>query len=198
MIDFSGNAGQVDETFHTEIHHLDVRGKMHIANMSNPQIPAALAPAVVGVVSLNDFRPQPLSYAIPNYIWSCSGDGFGSPCEAVAPPDLATIYNLNPLFTASLSGQGQTIVVIEDSDVYSTADWSTFRSTYGLSSYSDGSMSEVHPDSCTDPGVVSAPNLKRSSMRNGPVRGRRALQSKWPPARTRRPRRENCWHLKIL
>ncbi|MGD0120024.1 MAG: protease pro-enzyme activation domain-containing protein, partial [Candidatus Binatus sp.] len=49
VIDFSGNAGEVSEAFHTEIHRLDVNGKMHIANMSDPQIPAALAPAVVGV-----------------------------------------------------------------------------------------------------------------------------------------------------
>src|SRR5271170_6454872 len=155
VIDFSGTAGQVSEAFHTEIHRLDVNGKMHIANMSDPQIPAALAPAVVGVVSLNDFRPQPQSYIEPNYEYSCPGDGFGSPCEAVAPPDLATIYNLNPLFTAGLSGQGQTIVVIEDSDLYSNADWTTFRTDYGLSSYTDGSVSVVHPGSCTDPNVVS-------------------------------------------
>jgi subtilase family serine protease len=41
VIDFSGNAGQVREAFHTEIHNLMVNGAAHIANMSNPQIPAA-------------------------------------------------------------------------------------------------------------------------------------------------------------
>ncbi len=55
----------------------------------------------------------------------------------VVPGDLATIYNLNPLFSAGISGQGQTIVVIEDTDVYSTADWTTFRSVFGLSSYTE-------------------------------------------------------------
>ncbi len=58
LIDFSGTAGQVREAFHTEIHQLDVKGVQHIANMSDPQIPAALAPAVVGVVSLHDFKPH--------------------------------------------------------------------------------------------------------------------------------------------
>jgi subtilase family serine protease len=53
----------------------------------------------------------------------------------VVPGDLATIYNLNPLFTAGISGQGQTIVVIEDTNVYTTADWTKFRSVFGLSSY---------------------------------------------------------------
>ena len=63
VIDFSGTAGQVREAFHTEIHHLNVNGTKHIANMSDPRIPAALAPAVVGIVSLHDFRPHPMRKA---------------------------------------------------------------------------------------------------------------------------------------
>src|SRR5208283_4281083 len=57
------------------------------------------------------------------------------------------------------SGQGQTIVVVEDTDVYATADWTTFRSTFGLSSYTGGSFTQVHPapptgtNNCTDPGT---------------------------------------------
>ena len=48
MILFSGTAAQVQEAFHTEIHNLNVRGEKHIANMSAPQIPAALAQVVAG------------------------------------------------------------------------------------------------------------------------------------------------------
>ena len=61
VIDFSGTAGQVREAFHTEIHYLEVNGQRHIANMSDPQIPEALAPAVAGVVSMHDFRPHAMS-----------------------------------------------------------------------------------------------------------------------------------------
>jgi Pro-kumamolisin, activation domain len=57
-LDFSGTAGEIRDTFHTEIHYLDVRGKTHFANMSDPSIPAALAPVVVGVVSMHNFMPQ--------------------------------------------------------------------------------------------------------------------------------------------
>jgi len=60
-VDFSGTAGQVRRVFRTEIHYFDVRGVRHIANISDPQIPAALAPAVAGIVSLNDFKPHPIS-----------------------------------------------------------------------------------------------------------------------------------------
>ncbi len=151
VIDFSGTARSVGQSFHTAIHYLNVNGLQHISNMSDPQIPAALAPAVVGIVSLNNFKPHAMHLTIPAY--AAGSD------QLVAPADLATIYNFNPLFQAGYSGQGQTIVVVEDSDLYSSADWSTFRSEFGLTNaYPQGSMTQEHPapsggSSCTDPGV---------------------------------------------
>ncbi len=154
LIDFSGTAGAIRTAFHTEIHHLVVKGVAHIANMSDPKIPAALADLVQGVVSLHDFRPHTNFKPRPAYTYSSGGSTY----QAVVPADLATIYNLNPLFSAGISGKGQTIVVIEDTNVYSTTDWSTFRSTFGLSSYTSGSFTQVHPtgsSSCSNPGTVS-------------------------------------------
>ncbi len=149
VIDFSGTAGQVREAFRTEIHNLDVNGVRHIANMSDPQIPAALEQAVAGVVSLNDFRPHPMHKMRPDYTFGSSR----STTQAVVPADLATIYNLNPLFTSGISGQGQTVVVIEDTNVLGNTDWNTFRSTFGLSGYTAGSFTQVQPGNCTSPGV---------------------------------------------
>src|ERR1700733_4339198 len=63
LIDFSGTAGQIHQAFKTEIHKLNVNGVAHYANVSDPKIPAALAPAVAGIVSLNDFRPTPMHAA---------------------------------------------------------------------------------------------------------------------------------------
>jgi subtilase family serine protease len=152
MIDFSGTAGAVHTAFQTEIHRLNVNGVAHIANVSNPRVPAALADVVNGVVSLHDFRPHTNFKPKPAYTFTSSGSTF----QAVVPADLATIYNFNPLFTAGTSGQGQTIVVIEDTNVYSTADWTTFRSTFGLSKYTSGSFTQVHPGSgCSNPGTVA-------------------------------------------
>ena len=140
-IDFSGTAGQVFAAFHTEIHYLQARGATHIANMSDPQIPSALAPAVVGVVSLHDFMPR------PNLVAKAEDRIYRRRRHyAVTPPDLATIYNFNPLFSVPAHpGQNQTIYLIEDTDLYSTADWTTFRSTFGLSGYTGASLSTVHP-----------------------------------------------------
>jgi subtilase family serine protease len=58
-IRFSGTAGQVQNAFHTQIHNLSVNGVGHYANMSDPQIPAALSPVVIGVKALHNFLPQP-------------------------------------------------------------------------------------------------------------------------------------------
>ena len=58
-IRFSGTAAQVESTFHTEIHNLTVNGHAHIANMTDPQIPAALSTVVVGVKALHNFFPKP-------------------------------------------------------------------------------------------------------------------------------------------
>ena len=59
-IRFSGTAAKVESAFHTEIHNLSVKGEAHIGNMSDPQIPAAIAPVVVGVKALHNFFPRPL------------------------------------------------------------------------------------------------------------------------------------------
>lgn len=152
LIDFSGTAGRLRETFKTEMHNLDVEGESHIANMSDPKIPAALAPAIVGIVSLNDFKPEMMFQRKADYT---IGGGF----FAVVPADLATIYNLNPLFTDGISGQGQTVTIIEDTNVYSTGDWTTFRNTFGLNSFTGATFTQVQPsgpNACSNPGVNGA------------------------------------------
>jgi subtilase family serine protease len=146
LIDFSGTAGQVRKAFHTEIHQLTVAGAKHFANMSDPQIPAALEPAVTGVVSLHDFRPRPE--------YNETSGAF-----VAVPGDLAAMYNLNPLFSEGISGQGQTIALIEDSNLYTTADWDSFRTVFGLETYTEGSLTQIHPapasgkNNCANPGV---------------------------------------------
>jgi hypothetical protein len=152
-IDFSGTAGQVRMALHTDIHYLDVNSVTHFANVSDPQIPTALAAAVVGVTALNNIPPKPMMRRTQKQFspagYSC-GPGFAFPCNLVTPADLATIYNFNPLFAAGTTGQGQTIYLIEDTDLYTNADWTTFRSTFGIpvSSYPGTSLTTVNPGNC--------------------------------------------------
>jgi subtilase family serine protease len=155
LIDFSGTAGQIRSAFHTEIHQLSVKGEKHVANISDPHIPAALTSALAGVVSMHDFKPKAMYKPKADYTFTADGGTL----YAVVPADLATIYNLNPLFNAGVAGQGQTIVLIEDTDLYSATDWNRFRSVFGLSSYTAGSLTQVHPiapsgpNNCINPGV---------------------------------------------
>ena len=165
-ISYSGTAGQVRAAFRTEIHNLSVNGAIHYANMTDPQIPAALAPAVVGVVSLHNFPPKP--GAARNPLARPLPDDTEGTSYWVTPPDLATIYNFNPLFNAGISGQGQTIYLIEPTDLYggtsggTNSDWATFRSAFGLSGYTSASLTTVHPappsgpSNCNDPGTTSS------------------------------------------
>ena len=151
IIDFSGTAGLVNAAFHTEIHNLSVNGEAHFANVSDPQIPAALAPVVVGVVALHNFA-NPSNVAVPPQPNYSQNNNY-----YVTPGDLATIYNFNPLFNRGISGQGQTIYVLEPTDLYTNNgainDWAAFRSAFGLSGYS-ATLTTVHPGGCTDPGLV--------------------------------------------
>ncbi|MFZ1006983.1 MAG: protease pro-enzyme activation domain-containing protein, partial [Candidatus Sulfotelmatobacter sp.] len=161
LVDFSATAGQIRETFATEIHNLSINGEHHIANMRNPSLPAALAPVIIGIVSLNNFMPKPmLKHAGPNFTGASPCFLYtGTVCELLVPADLATLYNLSPLFTAGITGAGQTIALVEDSDLYNPASWTILRSTFGLSAYASGSLITVHPtpgtgvNNCADPGT---------------------------------------------
>jgi subtilase family serine protease len=170
VIDFSGTAAQVKSAFRAEIHTLSVRGETHIANMQNPQIPAALSDVVEGVTSLNDFRPKPANKGIsavhidavskavvPQVVKGAGANPaltVASATQLVVPDDLHTIYNFNPVYKNGITGKKETIVVIEDTNVFSTTDWDTFRSTFGLTKYKQGSFTQIHPGGCTDPGDV--------------------------------------------
>lgn len=170
MIDVSGTAGAMNKAFKANLHKLNVEGENQFANVADPAIPSAFSGVVSGVVSLNSFKPHALhvnkvkshvdpksGVANPNYTFTSSGSQY----EGVTPGDLATIYNLKQAFKAGFTGQGQTIGVIEDTDLYAASDWTTFRAAFLLNQYTQGSLTTVHPapalggTACTDPGVTA-------------------------------------------
>jgi subtilase family serine protease len=160
LIDFSGTASQIAETFKTEIHSLEIKGEKHFANMSDPKIPSALAPVVGGIASLNDFRPRPASVKVHPVTAMSPGRTSASPSftvnadyQLLAPADLHTIYNYTPLYQHGTTGTGQTVILLERTDI-SNADYHTFRKTFGLDKYKNGSFVVSHPGGCADPGVV--------------------------------------------
>jgi len=204
MVVFSGTAGQVAEAFRTEIHNLDVHGKKHIANMSAPQVPTALASVIGGFRSLNDFRPKPMTHFVgvakhdpetgklviaksgekatsvssrvaskrPTPDITYTNNPFCAPgdCEWLGPQDFYTIYNETPLLTGHAcggkpcDGTGQTIAVIEETDVCAgqsgtspddcagANDLAAFRSEFGLPAPHANYFFGVS-GYCGDPGV---------------------------------------------
>jgi subtilase family serine protease len=138
-IEFTGNAGQFRDAFHAAIHRYQVNGKTHYANAANPDIPAALAPVVGGFVSLNNFpaksdavSPGKASYQPATHQAKAEWTN-GSPYSLlVAPADLAVQYDLNPLYGSGVTGTGQSVAVINDSNI-DVRLVNLFRSTFGLS-----------------------------------------------------------------
>ena len=160
IIDFSGTARQVRETFHTEIHNLELaNGEKHVANVRDPQIPAALAPAVEGV-PLHDFFARPRLSRLGPVVFDGTSGGWqahftlpfqGTGFHVVAPYDFATIYNLLPLWGRGVTGKGVTIATVEDSNLAHPGDWTTFRRTFGLNDFKQGNFRQVYP-ACENPG----------------------------------------------
>ncbi|HET9698961.1 MAG TPA: protease pro-enzyme activation domain-containing protein, partial [Terriglobales bacterium] len=157
IVEFSGNAKQVRQAFHTQIHQYTVAGKVHFANPTNPEIPAALAPVVKGIASLNNFDRKANAHKFGIYrrdlstgevtpeftIPTSSGSAY-----AIGPADFATIYNTQPLQQANITGTGQTIAVLGVSNV-NLQDVTDFRNMFGLGA---GNTSvEIDGD---DPGIV--------------------------------------------
>jgi len=139
VIEFSGAASQMHDTFHTEIHRYAVNGKEYWANASDPQIPEALAPVVAGFASLNNFPRRSFTHRVgtfrrfktgktePLYTFSDLNGTF----YALGPTDFDTIYNVLPLWKAGITGSGQTIAIVSDSNI-NVQDATNFRSLFGL------------------------------------------------------------------
>ena len=144
LIQFSGTAAQVAETFHTEIHRYQVGAVEHIANQQDPQIPAAFAGVIGGVVSLHNFRRTSQASqkrALPQYS--------NGTTHYLFPADWATLYNLNPLYAAGTSGSGASIAIVGRSNIH-LADVASFLTAAGLPANAP-SITLVG----ADPGLVS-------------------------------------------
>jgi pseudomonalisin len=126
---FSGNAGQVEDTFHTQIHRYVVDGVSHIANTQDPQVPSALAAVVVGIASLHDFRHE--SQMRSRTALSARPQYSAGSTHYLYPADWATIYDVNPVYKAGTTGAGSSIAIVGRSNI-NLADVSEFRAKSGL------------------------------------------------------------------
>jgi subtilase family serine protease len=180
-IAFSGSAAQVQSAFATEIHRYNVDGEMHVANANAPKIPVALSGVVSALRGLDDFHPKPRAVknaraARPDYYANIFQPP--SPPDFFAPGDLATIYDMNALYTAGVDGTGQKLAVIGQTDVF-LADINDFRNGFGLTpisgctnNSSTGTISACNtsnfqylvPTGLTDSGTPSLGDLTEADL----------------------------------
>jgi subtilase family serine protease len=142
-IEFTGSVAQLRAAFHTQIHKYAVNGETHYANANDPQIPAALAPVVGGFVSLNNFRVKSYARVLGKVAYNPQTGqatpewtiGPGSPAidnnYLIAPQDFTVQYDLQPLYSAGINGAGQTIAIVNDSNI-NIYLVNQFRSLFGL------------------------------------------------------------------
>jgi subtilase family serine protease len=142
----------VNTAFQTQIHKYSINGATKYANATNLSIPAALAPAVNGVVSMNNFLSSPqhtepekiarnqsgklmrvASSQSPNTASSPAFTSAGSQIETyLMPGDFATIYDSQSVLASGINGSGTSIAIVGRSDI--NAPSQTCPSTIRMSS----------------------------------------------------------------
>jgi subtilase family serine protease len=170
VVEFSGTAAQVQNSFHTEIHKYSVNGADHWANASDPQIPTALVPAVAGILTLHNFPRHAMNHVVGTFkrtkgtsALTPVGSLFTLPnfsdnltFYGVGPYDFATIYNVSPLWNATptINGTGQTIAIVGETDV-DFVDLEKFRALFGITS-NDPTMIVDGPDPGLQPDEIES------------------------------------------
>ena len=155
-VTFSGTAGQIGKAFRTEIRRYRVGGKIHFANATEPSVPEAFEAVVAGFDRLTDFPEHPAHVKGKPVAADRPAFSAGS-SHYLAPDDVATIYNLAPLYAAGIDGTGQKIAVIGSTDI-SLADIREFRRRFHLPP-SDPQIVLVGPDPGVSPSDVDEAHL---------------------------------------
>ena len=126
MIRLSGNVGQLEQAFRTEMHYYKTSGETRFAPSTALSVPAAIAPTIRAVRNLSTFRPKPMHVKTRGAFTSAqSGSNF------LAPGDIAVTYDINPLYSAGIDGTGQSIAIVGQSAI-DPKDIENFQAAAGL------------------------------------------------------------------
>ena len=164
---FSGSVRQLESAFQTEMHYYKIDGTQHFAPSTALSVPAAIAPTVLAIKNLDDFRPRPHlvlnrnGRVKPAFTSSQSGAVF------FAPGDIKTVYDIAPLYNASVTGGGQSITIVGQSAVQ-MADIEAFQNAAGLT--------------VKDPATYLVPNSGDSTVQSGGDEAESDLDLEWSGA----------------
>lgn len=150
LIFFSGTAAQVNAAFHAQMAQFQVRGEAHIANASDPSIPAQFAGAIAGIAGLHDLHSAPAHTPVAEFAAGST--------NYLAPADVAAIYDVAPLYRQGSDGAGASIAVLARSNLL-PADVADFRAGFGLA---------PNPPQIivtgADPGTTNEPDLEETEL----------------------------------
>jgi hypothetical protein len=149
VVIFSGNAAQIRQAFNTTIHKYFVNGESHLANSTNPQIPAALAPVVAGVAQLNDFRPH-------RGVVRTTSAHFDSDSHRISP-DLTLQDNANPPNHYLFTDPADAATIYDTPNSQLNGNYSVISSLVGGQSY-DGTGVTI--------GIAGDSNINASDVAN--------------------------------
>ncbi len=120
VIHFSGNIGQIEQAFQTQMHYfVTPNGETHVSNDRDITVPLAFQPVVAGIPTLNDFFKKSHMVGVSRYSQMRPGPKYtsSSTTHYVSPADFATIYNTAPLLAKGINGTGVSIGVVGRSDI---------------------------------------------------------------------------------
>jgi uncharacterized protein (TIGR03437 family) len=149
---FSGTARQAEDAFRTEIHRYSLQGQDHFGNTSEPSIPAALADLVLGIEGLDDLSPETSQPEMT----SATG------VHTLVPDDLATIYDIAPVYQSGIDGTGQKIAVMGTTQFNASAlaDVAAFRSKFNLpANVPQAVLNTDFPDPGVNPNSINEAHL---------------------------------------
>jgi hypothetical protein len=129
-IHFTGTVRQVEQAFSTEMHFYKVNGVQHFAPSTALSVPSALAPVVLGIQNLDDFRPKAHVILRKNMRTRPSFTQADNAATFFTPGDIAVAYDITPL-SSSVNGAGQSITIVGQSAI-EVADLQAFQSATGI------------------------------------------------------------------
>jgi subtilase family serine protease len=130
----SGSAAGIERALGVELHRYEYHGKLHFAAAGSPRLPVALSGIVQAVRNLDDFRPEPRVHVkralaegapLPQFTTSDGKTHF------LAPQDVATIYDIQPLYQRGIEGDSVNIAVVGQTEI-NLSDIRAFRAAAGL------------------------------------------------------------------
>mgnify|MGYP001296162425 CR=1 FL=1 len=129
--------GAAEALLSTAINVYEASGRRFYANATDPSLPAVLAPLVQHIGGLTN-APTLHPHSVVG-----SHDQGAPGAVPFAPTDIRSAYNIAPLLSQGMKGQGQTIGIVTFAPL-NVSDVSQFDATYGVT---PTSITVMNPDS---------------------------------------------------